>query len=40
MIKLTSNQSIGREAMQFYGKLNSNLCIGKRNYAVLWEINF
>ena len=28
-VKLPSNQSIGSEAMQFYGKLNSNLSIGK-----------
>ena len=27
--KLTSNQSFGRETMQFYGKLNTNVGIGK-----------
>ena len=39
-VKLPSNQSIGKEALQFHGKLNSNLCIGRQTMQFLWEIDF
>ena len=40
MIKITFNQSIGRETMQFHGELTSNQSIGKETMQFLWEIDF
>ena len=40
MIKITFNQSIGRETMQFHGKLTSDQSIGRDTMQFLWGINF